>query len=449
MADELNIVLAVIGGARADRLSCQGYVRQTTPFLDEVARQGVRFGAAFSTAAKSLSAHASLFTGLYASTHGATEESGHLGDEHPVLPELLRRAGYRTAAFCSSPSVNPATGFGRGFEVFRTQTGDGRSISRAAYYARRASDRLLRRSDAGARRSNAAFFDWAASGDGPFFAFLHYGEARLRRQPPASHERLFVPADVKRGQLRAVERGWLRGDTAGEEGGRDRRDILGGVYDGALRYVDERLAEVARHLERRGLWDRTLFVVIGDHGEDLGEHDVPAPGLALYDTLLHVPLLVRCPNLVPQGFVVDEIAQHVDVLPTILHLAGVPEGEAAVHGRPLLQHGRVTPGPGFAIAECFRPDLDALRKRLGAAEVRRADVRQRAIRTRRDKYIWRSDEDNELYDVTADPHERRNLVALERERAARLRAQLFDWLAATDRGAAAVEAADEAQRQLA
>jgi len=448
MADELNIVLAVIGGARADRLSCHGYGRETTPFLDEVARQGVRFSAAFSTAPKALSAHAALFSGLHASTHAATEEAPHLGEGVPVLAEVLRDGGYRTAAFCPSPSVQPATGFGRGFDHFRTPRGDGRSIARAAYYARRASDRLLRRSDAGARRGNAALFDWLSASDQRFFAFLHYGEARLRLQPPLSHERLFLPAEIKRGQLRAVEREWVRGRGAHEEEAPARREILDGVYDGALRYVDERLAEVAAHLERRGLWDRTLFVVVGDHGEDLGEHDLPLPGFALYDTLLHVPLLVRCPPRIPRGFVVEEIAQHVDLLPTILHFAGI-EPPASGHGRPLLRDGGATAGPGFAIAECFRPDLGGARKRMTPAEQRRLDVRQRAIRTRREKFIWRSDEDNEFYDLGRDPGEHHNLVASERARAARLRAGLFTWLASVDRGGAEPAALDEAQQRRA
>ena len=449
MGEPLNVVLVVLGGARADRLSSHGYVRETTPFLDRVARQGVRFSNAVSTAPKALSAHASLFTGLFTSTHGASEERPQLDDRHATLAETLAAAGYRTAAFCSNPSVAPATGFGRGFEVFRSETGDGRSIARAAYYARRASDRLLRRSDAGARRSNLALFDWLNGDTRPFFAFLHYGETRLRRQPPASHERLFVPQEIKRGQLRAVERGWTR--PSGIESDLDeRRRLLGDVYDGALRYVDERVAEVAAHLESRGLWDRTLLVVTADHGEDLGEHDLASPGFGLYDTLLRVPLLVRCPPLVPQGFVVEEVAQHVDLLPTILQLVDLEERTPVTHGRALLRCGQATEGPGFAVAECLRPDLEALRKRRPGVDLRRFDIRQRAIRTRREKYIWRSDEANEIYDLVADPGEQCDLSIADPARAQRLRSQLFAWLGSIERRAPEERGtADEAARRQA
>ena len=112
--DIMNVLLVVLEGARADHMGCYGYGRETTPFLDQVARQGVRCSAAFTTAPSVLPAMASLLTGLFAHAHGATEESGALPPGTPLLPELLRGAGYRTAAFCPSPAVSPENGLGRG-----------------------------------------------------------------------------------------------------------------------------------------------------------------------------------------------------------------------------------------------------------------------------------------------------------------------------------------------
>src|SRR6185369_3510003 len=126
------------------------------------------------------------------------------------------------------------------------------------------------------------------------------------------YERMFLSPGVRRGQLRAVERAWQREEPAKEESAAEAWQILTGLYEGALRYVDVRLEEVARHLEQRGLWDRTVVVVTADHGQDLGEHEAgPAP-LGLHDTVLRVPLLLRCAPSVPRGFVVEEMAQHVD-----------------------------------------------------------------------------------------------------------------------------------------
>src|SRR5438045_4211719 len=121
MPDQLNVVLVVLDGARADHLSCAGYHRETTPFLDRVAREGVRFANMIATAAWTLPAHASLFTGLHAATHGATDERRFLSARHPLLPEYVKAAGYRTAAWCVNPWVSPETGFGRGFDAFFTQ----------------------------------------------------------------------------------------------------------------------------------------------------------------------------------------------------------------------------------------------------------------------------------------------------------------------------------------
>jgi arylsulfatase A-like enzyme len=449
VAERPNILLVVLGGARGDRLSCHGHGRETTPFLDEVGREGVRFTNAFANSTSTLSAHASLFTGLFTTTHGASAEQPALNAALPVLPEILRRAGYRTAAFCAEPAVAPATGFGRGFAAFSTPAGDGRSIARAASYARRATDRILRRSDTGARRANLALFDWLGAADDPFFAFLHYGEASLRRQPPMPFERLFLSPATRRADLRAVERDWHRNlsPTAGVAA---ERTILDGVYDGALRYVDARLAEVAAHLAGRGLWERTLLVVTADHGTDLREHEMPAPGLGLFDTQIRIPLLLRWPARLPQGFAVEEIAQQVDVLPSVLDLVGLGEETPAVQGRVLVRDGRVTAGPAFAIAELFRPDLEALGQGGAVVDARRCDVRQRALRTRREKYVWRSDEDNAFHDLAADPGERRNLVREEPGRARAARSLLFDWLASVDGAVPAQGApADEAVRQQA
>jgi arylsulfatase A-like enzyme len=193
--------------------------------------------------------------------------------------------------------------------------------------------------------------------------------------------------------------------------------------------VDTRVREIAEVLRQRGIWDRTLLVVTGDHGENLGEHHLLGHKFVLYDTLLRVPLLLRCPPCVPQGFVIEDLAQTTDVLPTILELLGIEDDAAKLQGRALLEEGRATRGPDFTIAECFRPNLSTFQRRFPEFDTRPYDVRQRAIRTRRDKFIWHSDEGNELYDLATDPGEDNNLVDSDSARADALRRQLFDWLA--------------------
>jgi arylsulfatase A-like enzyme len=446
MADRLNVILAVIDCARADHLSCAGYNRETTPFLDRVAREGVRFANMIATAPGALPSHASLLTGLYAVTHGATDEHRVLSACHRLLPEYAKAAGYRTAAWCVNPWVSPDTGCGRGFDAFVTQRHHNRLAARALQYGRKASDRLLRRKDAGARRTNDALKHWLASSTQPFFAFVHYNETHLPLGPPPPYNRLFLPKGVSPARVRAVNQDCHRYAAKDVDMTEEDFSILTALYDGALRYIDNRLREVADFLQARGEWDRTLLVVLGDHGVHLGERAMIGHGFSLSDALLRVPLLLRCPRRLPQGFVVDELAATIDVLPTILALLDIVEDSERLQGRALIDAGCAAPGPAFTVAERFRPSLAAFQRRFPHCDSRPFDVRQKAIRTRHDKFIWRSDEANELYDLRTDPGETLNLIEREPARADALRRQLFDWLAAVEKFEGSDEAAQAGEQ---
>ncbi len=431
--ERVNVLLVVLDCARADHLSCYGYGRPTTPFLDQVAHEGVRFQHAITTAPWTLPSHASLFTGLFPSTHGATDEHRFLSSQHTLLPEYLKGAGYRTGVFCANPWVSPETGFGRGVDHFETQRHRSRLLRRAQFYWRQLGDRLLRRVDSGARRSNRALLRWLAASDEPFFAFVHYNEPHLRFDPPPPYDVMFLPPGISRERVRQVNQDSNK-LIAGYAGMTDEDfAILAALYDGELRYADARLQEIADALRRSDRWDRTLVIVTADHGENLGEHHMMGHQWVLFDTLLRIPLILRCPSQVPQGFVVEELAQPTDIVPTILKLTGLSNGGGPTQGRPLISDGRATPGPAFTISERFRPNMAAFRQRYPRFDTRPYDVRQIAIRTKREKFVWHSDEANEFYDLLADAGEARNLIEHEAARADALRSQLFDWLAALDR----------------
>jgi arylsulfatase A-like enzyme len=442
MSQRINILLAVVSGARADHSTAYGYERDTTPFLAQLAREGVRAQQMISTSTWTLPSHASLFTGLFPSLHGATEENHVLSSRPRLLAEILHEAGYRTAAFCPNPWVSPETGFGRGFDRFHTQRVGGRFTGSATDYARRASDRVLGRIDAGARRTNVALLAWLETVREPFFAFVHYREPHLPLRPPAPYDRMFLPATADPARLRSLNQ-----DSAAFLSGAITMDaadlaVLTAAYDGALRYVDMRLQEVAAVLAHDGRWDRTLVIVLGDHGEHLGEHGMIGHQFGLYDSVLRAPLILRCPDKIPRGFVVDEIVQPIDVLPTVLELAAVTPPDLPL-GRAILRHGQATPGPSFAIAEGFRCSWGPYRRRYPAFEWDRLRVRTKAVRTRREKFIWRSDEANELYDLARDPHETHNLIANDTARGDASRRMLFDWLAATEATRAALGIEEE------
>jgi len=427
--EALNVLLVVLEGARVDHLACAGYERDTMPFLDQVAREGVRFPQAFTCAPSRLAAHASLLTGLFPSLHGATEETRALAPAPRALPELLKAAGYRTAAFCPDPWISPATGFGRGFDRFYTQHGEGRITGRAADYARRASDRVLGRGDAGARRSTHALLDWLRASPQPFFALIHYREPLRPIRPPAPYDRAFPSPGLPETPVPAaneVVNGPPRQVSATESA------ALAGLHDGALRYADLRLKEIGDTLAAEHRWDRTLFIVTSSYGEDLGERGTLTALPGLCDAVLRVPLILRCPGRIPAGFVVEEFAQPVDVLPTVAALTGCGL-DAPVQGRALLTASGATPGPRAVIAEAFRQAPGTGEARVAAVDGYLSAVRRKVIRTRREKFIWRSDEANALFDLSRDPEERNDLAAAQPERADRLRRVLFDWLAESER----------------
>jgi arylsulfatase A-like enzyme len=425
MSDRLNVLLVVLGGARPDHFSAAGYERETTPFLDAMGREGVRFTQAFTTATWGPSACASLLTGLFPSAHGATSESGMLPPTRRLLAEHFAASGYRTAAFCTDAWIAPATGFGRGFDRFHAGQGGGRIAGRAADYARRASDRVLGRRDSGARRTNRALVEWVAAGAEPFFAFVHYRETALGSSPPAPYDRTFLPPRFDPGRVRSLNLA-AAAVTTGED-----LAMRTALYDGALRYLDMRLKELAEALARLGRWENTLLVATADRGRPLGERGAGGGRFLLHDAALRVPLIVRCPRKLPQGFVVEDFTQHTDVAPTVLELAGI-ETREPMQGRRLLGERRATAGADFVIAEDFRPVPSELARRLRGVDPRSLDVRRLVLRTRREKYVWHSDEANELYDLLQDRGEERNLAGSEAERAARLRRRLFDWLASAE-----------------
>lgn len=417
-SDALNVLLVVLEGARLDHLPDAGYERETMPFLEQVAREGVRFTHAFTTAPTSVASHASMLTGLFPSLHGVTEESPMLGATPRVLPEVLKAAGYRTAAFCPDPALSPEAGFGRGFDRYYTQRVGGRITGRAADYARRASDRVLGRGDAGARRSTEAVIDWLAAGSDPFFAFVHYREALRPLRPPAPYDRAFMPPAATAAQARNVNQLAERARPVSAE----EASALAALHDGALRYADLRLKQIADALAADGRWDQTLLIITAGYGEDLGDGGSIGGPPSLRETALHVPLVMRCPRRIPAGFVVAEFAQSVDLLPTVAALTGCAL-DAPVQGRTLLTAAGATSGPPAVITEAFRGPT--------------SPVRRKVIRARREKLVWQSDEANGLYDLARDPGEQRNLAADEPERADRLRRRLFDWLADGQRWAAA------------
>ncbi len=424
----LNILLVVMDAARARNLSCYGYGRPTTPNLERFAERCVVYETAISPAGWSLPSHASIFTGLYPSRHGAHDEYKYLLPEYPTMAEVLRAWGYHTLAFCHNAYVGPTTGLDRGFEAFNPVMGGvPRPLRKITRKIETGVALLLGLHDSGAHSVNrhiAAALRQLQANERPFFMFVHYAEPHAPYEPPRKYNR-YLPRGVSAREARQVNQD--RWKYLVEPDSMDEQDfeILTALYDAEITYLDARIAQVLGWLEQSGVLDRTMVIITADHGENVGEHQTMGHAYCLYDTLLHVPLIIHYPRGVTAPGRVAHQVQTLDLLPTILAMLGDTSSKLyrSLQGYDLLSSTR----HDFTVAEQAHPDLTTFYQRFPGVDVSRFDRALKMIRTERHKYIWSSDGHHELYDLQADPDEERNIITQHREIAQDLDRRLTEW----------------------
>jgi arylsulfatase A-like enzyme len=202
-------------------------------------------------------------------------------------------------------------------------------------------------------------------------------------------------------------------------------EILTALYDGEITYLDSRIAQVLGWLQELDILDHTMVIVTADHGENVGDHQLMAHKYCLYDTLVHVPLIIHYPQGITAPGQVTYQVQTLDLLPTILTMLGDTSSElvSSLQGHDLLSSSRHE----FTIAEQARPDLTTFYGRFPDVDVSRYDRALKMIRTERHKLIWASDGIHELYDMLLDPDETQNIVNQRPEIADNLHQRLREW----------------------
>ncbi|HEY1066199.1 MAG TPA: sulfatase [Pirellulales bacterium] len=327
----MNVLLYVIDSLRADHVSCLNGRRSTTPTIDRLAAEGVLFSQCFAQGGWTLPSAAAMFSGQYPRQTGVRRMHDRLAASIPWLPELLRDRGWRTALFTAMYQVSTPLGFGRGFDhvaelfrdpevVARRQSADG--VDRDSDYCLPLSEDL-----------HAAAIRWldAQSGDEPFFMAVWSIDAHEPFRHPTEFN---VDADPEyRGPMDG------RGRPYAKIRNRADLDQLVALYDGGVRYQDAQLGKLIEELRARDLLDDTLIVVVADHGEMFFEHGLHGHGKFPWDAQIRVPLVMRCPQVLPQGVVSDGLVDTLDLAPTILDLLGL-EADARLPGvslRPLAE----------------------------------------------------------------------------------------------------------------
>ena len=300
-----NVILISIDTLRADRLGVYGSYRPTTPAIDAFAAEAALFAEAWSVWPETSGSHMSLFTSRYVSEHGVTSFIATPPPSMTLLAEHLRAAGYLTRAFTEDGGVWANAGFARGFSAY----GERRSMT--SVYTGEAA---------------ATFADatrWVESHtDRTFFLFVHTYQVHAPYMPPRNYKLLFT-------------------DIPGREGVAFSAKAL--AYDQETRFTDDQVGPFLATVKRLGLADRTIIVLLADHGEEFGEHGGLGHGRTLYREVLHVPLLVWAPGLVAPGRITSPVTL-LDVAPTLLDVLGIPtdKGYDGTSLSPLLRSRRET-----------------------------------------------------------------------------------------------------------
>ena len=406
----MNVIFISMDTLRADHLGCLGYERQLTPNLDRIASEGSLFTHTFASDIPTQPSHTAIFTGRFGANTGIVSHfhpPARLDADISWLPTIFQQSDYATGAVDHLFAMKDW--FIRGYTDYMPPPGRSRSPGSVIV-------------DIGTQ-----WLDEHVKED--FFLFLHFWDAHIPYLPPQPYKHRYTSASS------------LRRDPDIEEKLRSRPtyplfaenlykhldaipnvDYIADLYDAEVAYLDYEIGRLFDYLRRVGVLDKTMVVLFGDHGENMTEHDAWFDHAGLYDSVVHVPLLIWAPGVVPASEV-DALVSTVDIKPTVLDFLGLP-AVSGLDGRTLrpLTEGSTEPHRDVVfLSECTWQA-------------------KRGLRTPEWKYIRSIDsgvysrDGVELYDIQLDPTEQTNLAAGKPEIVGQLDALLTTWLQSELRG---------------
>jgi choline-sulfatase len=352
-AADVNLLIVTLDTTRADRIHAYGFDGIETPNLDRLAREGVLFEQAVSPAPLTLPAHSSIFTGVFPPAHGVRDNGGFfLDDRQTTLAERLQSRGFTTGGFVGAYVLDHKWGIAQGFQTYF----DDFDLSKYQSLSLGSVDRP------GNEVADKALAWLDTVGSKRFFGWVHFYDAHSPYDPPEPFKSRYA----------------------------------GRPYVGEIAFVDSQVGRLLAYLDAHHLADRTVVVVMGDHGESLGEHGESTHGFFVYQATMHVPLLIRAPFDAMAGRRVTDTVRSIDILPTALELLSVKSSEKF---------------EGTSVV----PLMTGVKKELGLAAYSEAIYPRfhfgwsdlRALTSGRYKYV--AAPRPELYDLQQDPEESHNL----------------------------------------
>jgi arylsulfatase A-like enzyme len=345
-----NVLLVTIDCLRYDHLGCYGYTRDTSPNIDKIASKGALFRQAISNGGNTPSAFPSILASILPPLD--TDEHKTIIKRHTTLAEVFRDAGYRTAAFNSSPWLNRLWSYSNGFDTFDEGWGDTPKfwILRmwlAERVVKAISNKLIlsflakldkyvdsfsfafrgKAPCTTAEQTSSQALSWLNSHNNHFFLWLHYIEAHAPYMPPQKFIKQFRKKPLGDYKMSAL---WRRSATEPDSLTSSEIGALIDSYDACIRYIDDSIGWLLANAGNR--LKNTIIVVTADHGDEFGEH-TKMGHLTLYDHIIHVPLIVAGPGIEP-GLSVKGQVESIDLAPTLAELAGLDK-PATFKGRLL------------------------------------------------------------------------------------------------------------------
>ncbi len=396
-----NVLFVILDAGRAREFGCYGYGRATTPEIDRIASEGIVFENAFTPAVYTLGAMSSVWTSQYPDRHHSEVSfSARLPKDRLTLAEVLGANGIATGGFVANAVAGTLFGFDRGFGDFRE---------------------IFKDLGSGADGFRKVVPAWIhAHKDQRFFAYVHFREPHFPYNPPAPFDTRFGPeGPIAKGMRQQND--WINDLNQARRKPKDGEvDHLVRLYDGNVAFADQEIGALRTTLEGEGLWEKTVVIVAADHGEGLFEHGFIGHNVHVYDEAMHVPLVIRLPKGTgPSGIRLKGLVDLLDVGPTIADVFGVlGKGRSAkeFQGRSLLPAIDGAPGKSAVLSRTVW------------------DRPRYALRDERFKFIYdtRTGE-QELYDLSADGAETRNVASQEPIRSAYYRQALHQWVASLAR----------------
>ncbi len=400
--DDFNIVLITIDTLRADHLSCYGYERKTSPYIDAVAKEGIIFKNVVAPASWTAPSMVSLFTSTYPVNHGVIhglpfQEAKGLSQEVfseklIALPAMIKEKGYTTFGISSNHTLTAELGFARGFDYFRSVNWMPADVI----------NKLVYEWEDTIKKSNR------------FFLWVHYIDPHYHYRPHLPWIEQYIP-DIPE-QFEQVSRIPLHMLARNIKENPEMLSKVLALYDSEINYVDSYLGEL---IERFELDNNTLLIITSDHGEQFMEHGSVGHSIALHKEELHVPLIIKFPEASKKGSVERQVSL-VDIMPTILQLLNIDPPEQTA-GKPLLENSgiparlkKLLSGRQASVYHFAELDSHAILKAVSVPPW---------------KYIYGyQTQSGALYNTASDPFELINLADKHPDRAAALKEQLFSWV---------------------